>query len=530
MTSSFATVQGNNKNQPTSASFRLNSKNGIFNMGSLSGKGNSVVERMANAFSKCSAGVGANIPPAANKTDNNALHATANKSPPAVPEKPSRIQSLKNKLGNKVAVGTGTYGNGFFGRSPKPVKKIIKMLEIRTKKYVTWSELWQEEEFLLRFFQYFEPAERRDLAQVCRRWRDILYTRSNHWNSLVAVLEYKSLGDSDPNGNDEIRMRHYESIQTRGFDAVCLVQATDADVKELAGFLSDRGCTRPIRSLSFRRSTVTDVGLQHLMEFLPALHQLEMISCNEVTEAGLWSALSPKIVSLSISDCINIGDECIRAITHKLPSLYEFSIQAYHMTDHALAYFSPKQTNTLSILKLHSCWEITNHGLLNLVGAVPNLTCLSLSGCSKVTDEGIELVAENLRHLRSLDLSWCPRITDAALEYIACDLTSLEELILDRSLLVTDIGVGYLCTMLSLTSLSLRWCTQIRDFGVQHLCNMKNLQILSLAGCNQLTPGGLCTLAQLPHLMELELTNCPGATPELIDFLQENMPRCTIFG
>ena len=51
-----------------------------------------------------------------------------------------------------------------------------------------------------------------------------------------------------------------------------------------------------------------------------------------------------------------------------------------------------------------------------------------------------------------------------------------------RSLLVTDIGVGYLCTMLSLTSLSLRWCTQIRDFGVQHLCNMKNLQILSLAG------------------------------------------------
>ena len=132
--------------------------------------------------------------------------------------------------------------------------------------------------------------------------------------------------------------------------------------------------------------------------------------------------------------------------------------QAYHVTDSALSYFSPKQTGTLNVLRLQSCWEITNHGLVNIgqfntadavnnamkvihlhlsnffsVHSLPNLTILSLSGCSKVTDDGIELIAENLRKLVSLDLSWCPRITDAALEYIACDLTHLEELTLDRS-------------------------------------------------------------------------------------------------
>lgn len=51
-----------------------------------------------------------------------------------------------------------------------------------------------------------------------------------------------------------------------------------------------------------------------------------------------------------------------------------------------------------------------------------------------------------------------------------------------RCVHITDIGVGYISTMLSLTALFLRWCSQVRDFGLQHLCSMRNLQILSLAG------------------------------------------------
>ena len=89
----------------------------------------------------------------------------------------------------------------------------------------------------------------------------------------------------------------------------------------------------------------------------------------------------------------------------------------------------------MSVLRLQSCWEVTNHGLVNIgdqsyflppshfyphfypllllllifilfslnihlaVHSLPNLTILSLSGCSKITDDGIELIAENLRKL-----------------------------------------------------------------------------------------------------------------------------------
>jgi len=96
------------------------------------------------------------------------------------------------------------------------------------------------------------------------------------------------------------------------------------------------------------------------------LYELELAGCNEITEAGLWACLTPRIVSLSLSDCINVADEAVGAVAQLLPSLYEFSLQAYHVTDAALGYFSAKQSSALSILKLQSCWELTNHGVVNI--------------------------------------------------------------------------------------------------------------------------------------------------------------------
>lgn len=60
---------------------------------------------------------------------------------------------------------------------------------------------------------------------------------------------------------------------------------------------------------------------------LQSLFELELAGCNEITEAGLWACLTPRIVSLSLADCINIADEAVGAVAQLLPSLYEFSLQ-----------------------------------------------------------------------------------------------------------------------------------------------------------------------------------------------------------
>jgi len=103
-----------------------------------------------------------------------------------------------------------------------------------------------------------------------------------------------------------------------------------------------------------------------------------LAGCNEITEAGLWACLTPRIVSLSLSDCINVADEAVGAVAQLLPSLYEFSLQAYHVTDAALGYFSAKQSSALSILKLQSCWELTNHGVVNIGKNRPSHYCINL--------------------------------------------------------------------------------------------------------------------------------------------------------
>ena len=101
-------------------------------------------------------------------------------------------------------------------------------------------------------------------------------------------------------------------------------------------------------------------------QYFQALFELELAGCNEITEAGLWTCLTPRIVSLSLSDCINVADEAVGAVAQLLPSLYEFSLQAYHVTDAALGYFHATQSSSLSILRLQSCWELTNHGIVNI--------------------------------------------------------------------------------------------------------------------------------------------------------------------
>ena len=322
--------------------------------------------------------------------------------------------------------GSGTM-NARLVRSPKPlIARKIRSLFSKTQPD-TLADLFSDERFLLRFFMYFSPEERGVLAQVCRQWKHILY-HPKFWVNVIPIVACRDLSK-----HVETKTLYFESLQVRGFDSVCLFGATDEDVSEFVAHFSTH--KKQIRAICLRCSNISDTGMDILFKKLPCLYKVELSGCNEITETGLWSCLNPKIVSLTISDCINVADDTVGAIAQLLPSLFELNLQAYHVTDASLAFFSAKQGYVLSVLRLHSCWEITNHGIVNIVHSLPNLTVLGLSGCSKITDDGVELIAENLRKLRSLDLSWCPRVTDASLEYIACDLSQLEELVLDRYVL-----------------------------------------------------------------------------------------------
>ncbi len=289
------------------------------------------------------------------------------------------------------------------------------------------SELMMEDQYLQRLFYYFSACERCTLAQVCKRWKGMAYN-SRYWKFVTPILHKRDLYDDTEDGGKAFTS--LSSFEQRGFESVCLVSVSDLDICEFIDHCPKTKKT--LRGISLKRSTVTDAGLEVMLEQLGAVTALELSGCNDFTEAGLWSSLQPRVTCLSISDCINVADESVAAIAQRLPNLRELNLQAYHVTDSVLAYFPARPNGPMSVLRLKSCWELTNHAVVNIVHCLPQLVILSLSGCSKITDEAVELIAENMNQLKCLDLSWCPRITDAALEYIACDLPKLEELVLDR--------------------------------------------------------------------------------------------------
>lgn len=186
---------------------------------------------------------------------------------------------------------------------------------------VTVEQLLYDERFLSKFFLYFNACERRVLAQVCVRWRDLLYRSPRYWSGLLPVIQCRDFRQC----SNQDRVKLYNSLIRRGFHTISLFGATDEDALDLVH--SFPLASKHVHNISLRCSSISDRGLEALLDHLQSLFELELAGCNEITEAGLWACLTPRIVSLSLADCINVADEAVGAVAQLLPSLYEFNLQ-----------------------------------------------------------------------------------------------------------------------------------------------------------------------------------------------------------
>ncbi|GAB0086892.1 F-box/LRR-repeat protein 16 [Sergentomyia squamirostris] len=176
-------------------------------------------------------------------------HASANSL--GAPEKPSRMAAMK------LTVGKGAPGPPSHGGTPQPLRKSPPAPPI-----LTVEQLLMDERFLSRFFLYFSPLERCVLAQVCQRWRDVLYRSPRYWSGLLPVLQSRELRQAS--GQDRVKL--YNSLIRRGFHAICLLGATDEDALDIVH--SFPLASKHIHSLGLRCSSVSDRGLEALLDHL----------------------------------------------------------------------------------------------------------------------------------------------------------------------------------------------------------------------------------------------------------------------
>jgi len=196
------------------------------------------------------------------------------------PEKPSRLLSSRSSKAASSAVN----GNSVLV-TPQVTRRIsastvhqntattTASANVALPHYLSWEQLMLDERFLSKFFLYFTSGERRALAQVCGKWRDVLYRTPRYWAGLIPVLRCRELRAAPcPE-----RARLYSSLLRRGFHAVSLLGATDEDALDLVH--SFPLAAKHVHSLSLRCSSVSDRGLEALLDHLQACVNSFVDSC-----------------------------------------------------------------------------------------------------------------------------------------------------------------------------------------------------------------------------------------------------------
>ena len=106
-----------------------------------------------------------------------------------------------------------------------------------------------DDTFLNQFFFYFRSEDRRTLCQVCKKWKYVLY-QTKYWTDVMPVMNFKEL-----KYDISKRKTYFEHFHNRGFEEICLVGATDADIAEMvASMTSSKPATvkKSLKAVSIR--------------------------------------------------------------------------------------------------------------------------------------------------------------------------------------------------------------------------------------------------------------------------------------
>lgn len=252
----------------------------------------SVMERVTNVFCGGSSNNNNN-----NVHSNNNINSINNNAPNAMsittPEKPYRYQTkhqhnsfFHNKMGsvnNPLQPGSNQTTPQSLRKyqttgTSKPGQVTVKRFTSMSSSATTIEQLFLDEKFLQQFFFFFSSYERRELSQVCTTWRDILYRNPSYFNGLVPVLQCRELRATS--NQDKVKL--YNSIIRRGFHSIALNGASDEIALDIVH--SFPLASKHIHSLSLRSSSISDRGLEALLDHLQVRKLLLNLTSKEFCE------------------------------------------------------------------------------------------------------------------------------------------------------------------------------------------------------------------------------------------------------
>ncbi|KAM7414120.1 hypothetical protein PAMA_019100 [Pampus argenteus] len=354
----------------------------------------------------------------------------------------------------------------------------------------------------------------------------------------------------------EVLVKHQPSLQRLDISA-CTELTTRAVVAIARGLKS-------LTHLSLSRDwRITEKGLADLLS-VSSLRSLDLSECLHISGVEIVKGLSgsnaarAQLQTLNLKSCTYIRDVAVFSLAKLLGNtLHELDLTScINVTDLSVCAITT-YLQGLVVLRLGGCKEVTDWGLLGMVGTTkcepdenrgdkgPRFTrTFGNMGFFKpprlpfeerpklVTQDDLEQFKEQmgasllaLNRLQELDLTACSKLTDSSITQVVRH-PDLQRLSLSMLPEITDaslLSVAWHCR--SLTSLALSHCPQISDWGVaQAVPHLHRLQHLSLSCCN-ITDRSLFLLVQhCKRLRTLDISRCKNISATAVDLLQSQLP------
>ncbi|KAK9353737.1 hypothetical protein V1523DRAFT_433187 [Lipomyces doorenjongii] len=268
---------------------------------------------------------------------------------------------------------------------------------------------------------------------------------------------------------------------------------------------------------------ITDHSVVQVAQNCRYLRRLKLLDCNLISDISIAAITvnCQNLMELDLQGCTLVQDESIAAAFNNLPVLREFKMGLNpNITDRAFESFpidGSLQFDTLRILDLTGCVEITDATVLRLVSFSPKLRNLVLAKCSNITDSSLLHITKLGRSLHYLHLGHCSLITDTGVSQLVRHCTRIRYIDLACCMQLTNNAVNDLATLPKLRRVGLVKCQNITDLAIHALVQRRtvglenSLERVHLSYCSNLTIPAIHDLLQnCPRLTHLSLTGVPA--------------------
>lgn len=448
---------------------------------------------------------------------------------------------------------------------PKSTRAKCLNFQLTMRKPISISSLFQDDHFLARhFFDKLAPLDRCAAAQVCRKWRNILYADKAYWRELMGVIDCRQLrreylAECIMNTLQSARLKHLSQQQqhrgenpSQGGNGALLSAIGNSGHQTEPGDLSDLGqldqdeiwriqelCNRytmRVFSQSLGGGGGNSTGLPNQPHsnrtsggFVAATQSDQNETNNQTTTTTTTSTSgianskssssqisSSTLSSISISSLLSPLSESSRvdSLREKLYTTLEerglISICLFGATDDDIddlvARTRPNGAQKqLRLARLNNC-ALTDRGLDTLANTFSQIEELELMGCNEITN-GIDL--RPLQRLRRLIITDCINIADGLAQRIVEVMHQLETLTI-QAYHLTDAFLEFVSLnsdTSQLKRLELPNCKEITNSSALTIAkHFHSLDALSISGSTKINDDGIELLAEhLKSLVSLDL-------------------------